>query len=254
MNVFDSVGKFADKHSPEILLGAGIAGMLTTAVLSVRATPKAIKSIEAKKKEKRKTKLTIGETIAASWKYYILPFVTFGASTAALVGSNNVQNKRVAALATSCALWESGFKRYAEKVVETVGEKKEQQIRDKVAAEQVKENPVRSAEVLATSGGESLCYDSKNKLYFRSCWSKIEKAENTINKQLNTSEDPELFVPLNDFFYELGLPSTDYGKMVGWRRDVGYLKVQRSCQLTDDGTPVLVIDYRFTDKYGKEQT
>ena len=39
------------KHSPEILTGIGIAGMITTVVLAVKATPKAINLIEEKKKD-----------------------------------------------------------------------------------------------------------------------------------------------------------------------------------------------------------
>lgn len=39
------------KHSPEILTGIGIAGMITTTVLAVRATPKALILIEEKKDE-----------------------------------------------------------------------------------------------------------------------------------------------------------------------------------------------------------
>ena len=40
------------KHSPEILTGIGITGMITTVVLAVKATPKAINLIEEKKKDK----------------------------------------------------------------------------------------------------------------------------------------------------------------------------------------------------------
>ena len=36
-------------HSPEILTGFGIAGMLTSTVLAVRATPKAVLLLEDKK-------------------------------------------------------------------------------------------------------------------------------------------------------------------------------------------------------------
>lgn len=36
------------KHSPEILTGIGIAGMITTTVMAVRATPKALILIEEK--------------------------------------------------------------------------------------------------------------------------------------------------------------------------------------------------------------
>ena len=40
---------FLSKRSPEILVGIGIAGMITAAVLAVRATPKALKLIKKEK-------------------------------------------------------------------------------------------------------------------------------------------------------------------------------------------------------------
>ena len=53
------------KHSPEILTGIGIAGMITTTILAVKATPKAIKLLEEEAVEKNipKEDLTIKVTI-----------------------------------------------------------------------------------------------------------------------------------------------------------------------------------------------
>ena len=42
------------KHSPEILTGVGIAGMITTTVLAVRATPKAMMLIDKKEYEEQR--------------------------------------------------------------------------------------------------------------------------------------------------------------------------------------------------------
>lgn len=39
--VFNSMKIATVKHSPEILMGIGITGMVTTTVMAVRATPKA---------------------------------------------------------------------------------------------------------------------------------------------------------------------------------------------------------------------
>ena len=41
-----SMGMALQKHSPEILTGIGIAGMVTTTILAVRATPKALLLME----------------------------------------------------------------------------------------------------------------------------------------------------------------------------------------------------------------
>ena len=46
--MFKDTKKTFVKHSPEILTGVGIAGMITTTVLAVRATPKAMQLIDAK--------------------------------------------------------------------------------------------------------------------------------------------------------------------------------------------------------------
>ena len=47
----NSAKQSVSKHSPEILTGIGIAGMITTTVLAVKATPKALKLIEERKRE-----------------------------------------------------------------------------------------------------------------------------------------------------------------------------------------------------------
>lgn len=50
-SIAKSVRTAMKKHSPEILTGIGIAGMITTTVMAVRATPKALVLIEDKKTE-----------------------------------------------------------------------------------------------------------------------------------------------------------------------------------------------------------
>ena len=73
---FNSVKTSVSKHSPEILTGIGIAGMITTTVLAVRATPKALKLIEEKKDELSVDKLKPIDTVKATWKCYIPATVT----------------------------------------------------------------------------------------------------------------------------------------------------------------------------------
>ena len=50
-HIFKSVSSSITKHSPEILTGIGIAGMIATTIISVKATPKAVRLLEAKKEE-----------------------------------------------------------------------------------------------------------------------------------------------------------------------------------------------------------
>ena len=73
---FKGIQKAVTKKSPEILTGIGIAGMITTTVLAVKATPKALELIENAKESKKtypddKPGLNALETVKVAWKPYV---------------------------------------------------------------------------------------------------------------------------------------------------------------------------------------
>lgn len=233
------------KHSPEILTGIGIAGMITTTVMAVRATPKALMLIEDKEEELGVDELTAKETIVSTWTCYIPAAVTGTISICCLIGASSVNMRRRAALATAYTLSESALKEYQEKVVETIGEKKEQSIRDAVAKDKVDKNPVSNREVIITEKGNTLCYDAVSGRYFKSDIEKLRKIENELNRQLRD----EMYISLNDFYYEIGLNSISIGDDIGWNINSGYISLQFSSQLAEDGTPCLVLGYLVEPRY-----
>jgi hypothetical protein len=143
-----SVQTMVTQHSPEILTGIGIAGMVTTTILAVKATPKALKLLK-EREEVQKEPLTPVETVKTCWKCYIPAAVTGTLSVACLIGASSVNARRNAALATAYKLSETALTEYREKVVETIGEKKEQAVRDAIAKDKVEKNPVKSQELLS---------------------------------------------------------------------------------------------------------
>ena len=233
------------KHSPEVLTGIGIAGMITTTIMAVRATPKALILIEERKEEIDVDKLTPIELIKTTWTCYIPAAITGGLSVICLIGANSVNARRNAALATAYTLSESALKEYQEKVIETIGEKKEQTVRDAIAKDRIDKNPVSSREVIITEKGNTLCYDSISGRYFKSDIDKIKKAENELNRRMRD----EMYISLNEFYYEIGLNPIGIGDDLGWNIDRGYIELNFSSQLTDDGTPCLVIDYQVAPRY-----
>lgn len=237
------------KHSPEILTGIGIAGMLTTTVLAVKATPKALDLIAIAEDEKYsngiKEPLTAGEKIKAAWKCYIPAATTCALSVACLVGASSVNVRRKAALAAAYKLSETALTEYKEKVVETIGEKKEHAIQDKIAKEKVEKNPVSTSEVIVTGNGKVLCYDSISGRYFESDMNKIDAAVNKANRTMLT----ENYVSLNEFYDALDLPETKMGDDLGWNLDSGDVQVYYSSQITDDGRPCIVLNYETAPKY-----
>ena len=239
------IRKFASKRSPEILTGIGIAGMITTTILAVRATPKALKLIEEQKEEESVDELSSFEVVKVAWKPYIPAMVTCVASTACLIGASSVNTKRNAALATAYKLSETALSEYRDKVVETIGEKKERIVRDKVAEERVKKNPVSKNEVIVTGNGKTLCFDPISGRYFMCSIETIKKAENTLNKQM--LHDISGYVSLNEFYDELGLDHTSVGNDLGWNTNQ-LIDIDFSSQLNDNGEPSVVLDYLVAPK------
>ena len=140
-SITKNIKKLAAKHSPEILTGLGIAGMITSTVLAVRATPKALILIEEEKRRINKErfeaakaakqtsyprvhKLKPVELVKVTWKCYIPAVITGVVSAACLIGASSVNMKRNAALATAYTLSESTLREYRKSVIDVIGEKK----------------------------------------------------------------------------------------------------------------------------------
>ena len=236
------------KHSPEILTGLGIAGMVTTTVLAVKATPKALKQIEKKKEELGLTsddKLTVTETVKAAWKPYIPATITGTLAVSCLVGASSVNMRRNAALAAAYHLSETALTEYKEQVIETIGKNKEKTIRDKVDKARVEKNPPNDNNIIITGDGDTLCIDYHSGQYFKTSIDKLKKVENELNARL-LRED---YISLNDFYDEIGLPFTQMGSDLGWHVEKGLIEFTFGSTLYRD-TPCLVLNYSIAPQHG----
>lgn len=254
-----AISKFArdvrlsfSRHSPEILMGIGITGMITSTVFAVKATPKALLLMEEKKEELEVDTITPVEVVKATWKCYVPAVITGGVSVACLIGSNSVNAKRNAALATAYKLSETAFAEYREKVVETIGEKKEKVVKDKISEEKIKDNPVSKTEVIITGKGQTLFFEPLSSRYFYSNLDLIQRAVNKLNRDIITSAFDD-GVSVNDFYQEIGLPTTATGDNLGWKIDY-IIDIYPSAQMCDEGTehegePCIVLNYANPPKY-----
>lgn len=241
-----SAGRVLTKYSPGILTGIGITGMIGATFMAVKATPKALYLIESKKEEAEVEELTPVETIKTCWTCYIPATLTTVVSAACLIGASTVSAKRNAALATAYSISEAALREYQEKVVEVIGEKKEKAVRDAVAKDQIERDPVTKSEVvIIDSNSNTLCYEPLSGRYFKSTIDKIKKAEIKLDRQMIQ----EMYVSLNDFYWEIGLDGTDLGDKMGWNLSKGYMDLSFSSQLADDGTPCAVIVYGIPPVY-----
>lgn len=242
---FKTSRRFLGKHSPEILTGIGVTGMITTTVLAVKATPKAMILIEEKKKELEVEDLTTIETVKAAWKPYV-PALTLGvASVSCIVGASAVNAKRNAALATAYAISERTLVRYRDKVVETLGEKKEKEIREKVSQDKVNENKISGSQVVITGKDNTLFMDGVTGRPFRSSLDKINKVINELNRRMTY----ENYISLDEFYTGIGLSSTSNSSYLGWNLDDGLIELDIDTCLAENDEPCIVINYKVAPRY-----
>ena len=240
------------KNSPTILTVCAVGGLVTTAIFAVKATPKAIMLLE-QEKELRKEKhdneteepIKPLDIVKITWKCYIPTGAIALTSIACIIGANHISLRRNAALASVYTITDAAFREYQAKVVETIGRNKETKVRDEISADRIKANPPGSNEVIFTGKGDVMCYDSLSGRYFKSDIEQIRRVINNINKELMS----DMYLSLNDFYYELGLKGTKLGDEMGWDLDKGLLEIQFSTQLTDEGEPCLVLNYDVIPKF-----
>ena len=171
--------------------------------------------------------------------------LSFAASSACIIGASAVNYKRNAALGAAYALSERTLIRYRDKVIDTLGERKEREIRDKIAQDDVNNDQPSPKQVIVTSKGNTLCKDMISGRYFRS---DIETIKQTINK-LNRRLTYDHYISLNEFYGELGLDDIKNGDLMGWNLDNGLIEPNFNACITEEDEPCIVFDVDISPKY-----
>lgn len=246
-SVITTIGSGLSKRSPEILVGLGIAGMVTGTIMAVKATPKALVLMEeinntVSKEDKKERGKAITTKVG---KVYLPALGVEMLSIACIIGGTSVNLRRSAMLATAYSLSESTLREYQSKVIEEIGENKEKHIRDEIVKDKIQKNPVSNNEVFITSIGNQLCYDLFSGRYFTSDIEKLRSIQNNLNERLMQ----EMYLSLNELYYELGLRCTEQGNELGFNMNDGLIKFDFSAQLADDGRPCIVLGYHVGPRY-----
>ena len=236
---------FLDKNSPGLFLGTGIAMMVLSTFEAAVYSPDAREAIENKKEELGVEKLEIKDVIKTAGPYYLPSILTSCAGIACILKSNQLVTKRGAAAMAAYALSESALREYRDKVHEELGERKVKSIEESIAGEKMKKNPIEGKEVIVTGKGEALCYDTISGRYFKSDIERIKMIVNNLNRRMLT----EMSISLNEYYLCVGLDPVELGEELVWHIDKGYIDPRFSAQLTDDGTPCIVIDFDIMPKH-----
>jgi Family of unknown function (DUF6353) len=248
--------KVTSINSTSLLTGMAVSGVVSTAYLTARATFKAAKIIEQEDRirvgeEKAVSSrlaqvyrggsmpMTTKEKIKLVWPYYVAP-VGVGATTiAAIVLANHEASKKIAALTAATGVSERMLQEYKEKVLEKLGENKEQQLRDELAQDRVNKNPPPKEVIIAT-GGDVLFFDVTTGRYFMSSVETVKQAQNKINYDIIN----HMYASLSSFYDEIGLPPTPFSDQVGWNAD-NLIEVKFSTVMSTDQRPCISIEFEL---------
>lgn len=231
-------------HSPEVLTGIGIVGFITTIVMAVKVTPKAINNIENRKEVlgySQNDRLPVKEIVLSCWKCYTPSVLLAVASTGCIIGGVSTSIRRTAAMATVAKVAETTLKEYSQKVVEEIGEEKEKKIREDSSKEAVKKIKVND-KVSNTQDGEQRLYcDSYTKRLFYATPVEVERAFG----ELNRTKDLYSEYTMNDWYSCFNLDETPAGYEIGWNADDGKVSYCITSALSYDDRAVLVVDFNI---------
>lgn len=233
------VSKFAVDNSPTILTSIGVVGTATTAYFAAQASFRTARILDLKHwseltpKEKAETVYEQG-----IWKLYIPALTTGVATVVCVIGANRVGARRAAGLAAAYSITEKTFEEYKKKVVEKLGDRKEEQVRDEIAQDRVRRSWSDGVEIYGAEIGE-LCYDKFSDRYFRSTVEGIRAAQNDFNHALIHDG----YASLAEFYRILDIPAPGYSESIGWNTD-RLLDVHIGSSMTPTGVPCISIDFR----------
>lgn len=242
------------KHSPEILVVAGIAGTVVSAVLACKATTKVAEILDETKGTldtihegmetgaingqeyttedgKKDTVVVYAQTGMKLAKLYAPAIILGTLSITSILASNNILRKRNVALGAAYVAIDKSFKEYRGRVIKRFGEQVDTELKYGIKAkkfeeievdpENGKEKKVKKTVMVADPNLQSdyaVYFDSKSRNYeINPDYNRMFlKAQQAFaNDKLQTRG--HLF--LNEVLDDLDLPRTPAGQIVGWTKD-----------------------------------
>ena len=222
---------------PETLIGVGIGGFISAAVMAGKASVKANQIIDDTEYYENKD-LSLSEKVKATWKCYIPTAIVIAGSTYAILMGTNILNKKNASLMASAGALAETLNLYSDKVKEVVGEEKADEIRKEVTKERVARKAA-GPKSYSNNDDDVLCFDNISGSYFISSMAKLKDLEHELNKRMLN----ENYVLLNEYYEEIGLDSCYIGSVMGWHIDRGFIDLDFDSMVTKDGKLALVVDH-----------
>lgn len=238
------------KHSPEILMVAGVIGTVAGAVMACKETLELEDVLDECKQEKMEleeqyamceeysedalkkdqVKLTIKQ-VAKIVKLYAPSVIMEATSIGVIFASNDIMRKRNASMAAAYATLNSMYKRYRQNVIESYGEEVDKDMRFGVKHEKVTEidedgNKVKIDARIVDLDNTALAISDYSRFFQMGCKG-FDASSGRYNllylkgiqAMFNNKLIADGYVMLNDVYRELGFDTIPEGWSIGWVYD-----------------------------------
>lgn len=242
------------KYSPEIMIVAGITGVVTSTIMACKATTKLSSILDSHKESienihnamehpeelpeeytekdgKKDLTIIYSRTALEIAKLYAPSFILGALSIGTICTSNNILRKRNLTLAAAYTAIDKNFKEYRGRVVERFGDDVDRELRYNIKKEEIKEKKVdengkektvkNKVEVINNIPG----YSDYAKFFDASClgWEKDADLNLMQLKRIQDQANDDLqrrgHLFLNEVYDMLGIPRTRLGQVAGWIYD-----------------------------------
>ncbi len=210
---------FIKKYSPVILTGVSMIGVVTTTILGIQATPKALKLIN-EAEELKGGKLTKKELVKTAWKPYIPTAISCFTTLGAILSLHILDTRAQKTLMGAYAALNNLHQEYVAKTKELYGDDADQKVKNAI----LNDHPVMFKDL---SEGGQLFFDYQSLRYFESSIEDVLRAENELNAEFASSGA----VTMNDFYRLLGLEPLSYANEIGWYDNGTYFEINFENQL-----------------------
>ena len=238
------------KHSPEILMVAGVIGTVAGAVMACKETLELGDVLDECKQEKMEleeqyamceqysedalkkdqVKLTIKQA-AKIVKLYAPSVIMEATSIGVIFASNDIMRKRNASMAAAYATLNSMYKRYRQNVIKSYGEEVDKDMRFGVKHEKVTEidedgNKVKIDARIVDLDNTALAISDYSRFFQAGCKG-FDASSGRYNllylkgiqAMFNNKLIADGYVMLNDVYRELGFDTIPEGWSIGWVYD-----------------------------------
>ena len=235
------VQQFIKRNISTILTCIGAGGVVATAVMVAKESPKALSLLEYATEEKGE-KLTKWEKVKIAGPVYIPAVITGTATIVCIFGSNLVSKHQQASLMSAYALLDNSYKEYKKKTDELYGEEAGRNIRGEIA----KDKYTGDGELMEDN--KELFFDFYSGRYFESTKETVIWAQYETNRAMFVNGA----VCLNEYYEFLGLEKKPEYEDIGWT--CGQIEEMYLHPWIEFDYEEIIIDEETEDSVGMECT